>query len=396
MQRLEDSAPPTPAEVPERLAQRLWLRQAFRHGGLRTLSGKPLRVRRPGRWNHHEGPDFRDSILEIDGQVVRGDVELHLRRRDWARHGHTTDANYGAVALHVVVFPPTVAEQRALTHEGREPETIVLLDWLERDLASLAAEEALLESTRADPIALAEPLAHLQKESLRRSLRAQALRRWRHKRRFAARRLQAHPFAEACHQLLLEGLGYSRNREPMARVALQWPLSRWTQAPPTLECLLNQPDLRWKRGGVRPPNQPAHRLTQYTRLTTRRPDWPDHLLAWGRDLRILAEHGQSTRAFRCEGGFNACRQALAEDVLAGVLAGTRLDTLLADVCLPLLAEHLRVDLFGWWFHARAGDAPQALHELEKLLPLTGTAEWPRCNGWLQALLGHCIQGGVLA
>ncbi|MGF1448284.1 MAG: DUF2851 family protein [Opitutales bacterium] len=394
MFRTDPVAPP--ADVPERLVQRLWLRQAFRHGGLRTLSGKPLRIRRPGRWNHHEGPDFRDSLLEIDGQPVRGDVELHLRRRDWSRHGHQADANYGAVALHVVVFPPTVHEQRALTHEGREPETVVLLDWLERDLAALAAEEALLESTQADPVALAEPLAHLTPEALRRSLRAKALRRWRQKRRFAARRRFEHGFTEACHQLLLEGLGYSRNREPMARLALEWPLRRWTVDPPPLPALLRRPDLHWKRAGVRPPNQPARRLEQYQRLVDRRPDWPRQLQAWGRQLPGQPEHGQGTRAFRQDTEFSAQRAALASGVFANVLGGTRLDTLLADVCFPLLAEELKVDLFGNWFHARAGDGPHALLRLERLLPLTATAEWPRCNGWLQALLEHCIEGGVRA
>ncbi|MGF1483238.1 MAG: DUF2851 family protein [Opitutales bacterium] len=393
MQLDPDYATTATQALPERLVQRLWLRQSFRQKGLRTLSGKTLRVRRPGRWNHYAGPDFRDSVLEIDGQTVQGDVEVHFRQRDWSRHGHQEDRNFSAVALHVVVFAPTLSEQPALTADGRTPETVVLLDWLERDLASLAAEELLLESTGADPIALAEPLLHLSLPELRRSLRAGALRRWRLKRRFAARRLAAHSWREACHQYLLEGLGYSRNREPFARLALKWPLERWLSERPSTELLYHDPALRWQTAGVRPPNQPWKRLEQYQRVLAARPDWPEALRALGQQLPIIADHGQTTAHFRSGVGLPAVREILQQEVLAGALGGTRLDTLTADVFLPLLAERLRQDRFAWWFHGYAGDGPHILTEVQRLLALTDARGWPRCNGWLQALLEHSTTPG---
>ena len=35
--------------------------------------------------------------------MVRGDVELHVRQRDWSSHGHTQDPNYNGVVLHAAL-----------------------------------------------------------------------------------------------------------------------------------------------------------------------------------------------------------------------------------------------------------------------------------------------------
>ena len=35
--------------------------------------------------------------------LVHGDVEIHLRQRDWQNHGHGTDPNYNGVVLHAAL-----------------------------------------------------------------------------------------------------------------------------------------------------------------------------------------------------------------------------------------------------------------------------------------------------
>lgn len=64
--------------------------------------GKSFRVLSRGVWNTGAGPDFRNAELEIDGEIRRGDVEIHRRSSDWARHGHDTEEDYKAVILHAV------------------------------------------------------------------------------------------------------------------------------------------------------------------------------------------------------------------------------------------------------------------------------------------------------
>ena len=42
------------------------------------------------------------AVLELAGDMVRGDVEVHLRSRGWYEHGHNDDPRYANVVLHLV------------------------------------------------------------------------------------------------------------------------------------------------------------------------------------------------------------------------------------------------------------------------------------------------------
>ena len=89
--------------IPEKLLARLWRQRAARQVGFRTAAGLLVRVVYPGR-EGGPGPDFKDAILEMEGfGLVRGDVELHVRQRDWSSHGHTQDPNYNGVVLHAAL-----------------------------------------------------------------------------------------------------------------------------------------------------------------------------------------------------------------------------------------------------------------------------------------------------
>ncbi len=64
--------------------------------------GERMKVLSRGEWNHQAGPDFLNAKLEIDGRTVRGDIEIHCRLSDWAKHGHSGDSRYRNVILHVI------------------------------------------------------------------------------------------------------------------------------------------------------------------------------------------------------------------------------------------------------------------------------------------------------
>ena len=79
---------------------RLWAARSFPTGALVTADGQRLQVIYPGQRTGMGGPDFRDAILADDGGRVRtGDVEVHLRSRDWIAHGHRADPSYNRVPL---------------------------------------------------------------------------------------------------------------------------------------------------------------------------------------------------------------------------------------------------------------------------------------------------------
>jgi hypothetical protein len=89
----------------ERHLQCVWSDDAFRPEALTTRTGEQLLVITPGRWNLEPGPDFLDAVLILgDGRRVRGDVEIHIRPRDWESHGHSDDLRYQRVVAHVTYF----------------------------------------------------------------------------------------------------------------------------------------------------------------------------------------------------------------------------------------------------------------------------------------------------
>ena len=102
----------------ERALAVLWQRAHKLSEGLVTEDGRPFRVVYPGRANPRAGPDFHDAVIATpSGELVMGDVELHLNAPDWYGHRHHTDPGYNGVILHVVLRPKgrSASEQQSGT-----------------------------------------------------------------------------------------------------------------------------------------------------------------------------------------------------------------------------------------------------------------------------------------
>src|SRR5918911_1795368 len=128
---------------------RLWAAQALPVGALVTTDGEQLQVIYPGRRSGAGGPDFRGAILaDAAGRGRTGDVELHLRSRDWTTHGHRADPAYNAVVLHVVVED---AGAPCLRADGRPVPVLVLGAWVAAPLATAAAGSAATQLCRVSP-----------------------------------------------------------------------------------------------------------------------------------------------------------------------------------------------------------------------------------------------------
>jgi len=377
-----------PFTFSERLLQKIWLHGEFDAARAVLEDGRPLRVVHPGRWNLLGGPDFRDARLSLGGCEETGDVELHLYAGDWAAHAHGADPAYDHVVLHVVLFPLPVsgAARRA---DGRPLPTLVLLPLLLHDLEEYAAEEAVAAlASRADWCA-AEELARLPAAEVRAVLQGRAEERWRQKVDFAQRRIGRLGWNEACHHAALEILGFRFNRVPMLRTAVRAPLADWAEGRADPAVLFAAEAAAWSLQGVRPANHPRQRLRQYAAWTRARPDWPARLeQAAGEIPDFMAAAG--TPAVRQSCRLAALRDRLADDVAAGVIPGTRLDNLVCDGFLPLLAARTRRRFLLPWFHWFAGDLPPRLRLALRALAICDGRSQPACHGLAQGLLGWML------
>lgn len=210
-------------KIPERLLAKLWKDRAARQTGLRTEAGKRVRVVYPGRTGTAAGPDFRDALLEVEGLgLVRGDVELHIRQRDWKSHGHGGDPNYNGVVIHGALEVDSedtrlrsgvrapVVDLRALLEEPSEKPGPLL------DLWEILARRGFPRPGSPD-----EAAATLDRAGDR---------RFQLKSAWLSECIRALGPDQALYQALMEGLGYSSNRRPFTELASRAPYQALTRA----------------------------------------------------------------------------------------------------------------------------------------------------------------------
>lgn len=373
----------------EKLLQKIWLRGDFDRTAATLMDGRRVRVVHPGKWNLLGGPDFAGARLRFGGEAereVQGDVELHLRVGDWAVHGHARDPAYARVVLHVVLFPPEPG-QVTRGADGREIPVLALLPLLHRALEEFAADEAV-EVLANRPLArVPDELGRLPAGELTALLQRHASERWRQKVHFATIRVRRLGWEAACHHTALEILGYRFNRVPMLRIADHRPLAAWADAAMNPDEIFAREREAWSLQGVRPANHPRMRLRQYAAWVRAQPDWPARVLKLSAELPIIDVADISTREVRRRHQLTRWRARLADEACAGVLGGTRLDNVICDGVLPLLATQTPHPLEPLWHHWFAGDLPPMLTRGLRELGFFDGRERPASHGMAQGLLG---------
>ncbi|MCF7760805.1 MAG: DUF2851 family protein [Cephaloticoccus sp.] len=381
-----------PFTFSEQLLQKIWAQGAYDQSRLCATDGVGIKVINPGKWNRLAGPDFKHARLQLGQAGERvGDVELHLRADDWVAHGHAKDPAYRNVILHVVLFPPRPGQ---VTRNGRgEPiPTLVLLPWLQHDLEEYAAEAAVENLSNQTETGMQDRLRQMSTADLEAQLLAASNRRWEQKRHFAGLRLGKVGWEEACHQTALEILGYRYNRVPMLNLAMCHPMRDWagSSALPRDEFIALR-EQKWNLSGVRPANHPRKRLGQYQHWIQACPDWPQRLLDLGGKLPQVPAN-ESTREVRRAGELSGWRVRLREAITGSAMGGTRLDTLVCDGFLPLLASRRDdINLFGLWYHWFLGDLPGRIVTALRQIEPPGSGAVVLCQGRVQGLLGWMIE-----
>lgn len=371
-------------KVDESVIQQIWNEQLIDQSKLRTTSGLSIQVRHCGSWNRaEEGPDFHSAEIQIGDQVHHGDVEIHFRPSDWVRHRHHQDPNFKRVVLHVCLFLDKQCGSTGQSTDSSRIPVLHLLPYLTQGLEEYVEEFTLRKLAGMEPSFRSTKLDLLSPENDCVELAQQ---RWKQKGKFARVRLQNADWQAACHQWFLEVLGYRRNRAPMTQIALEYPISCWSDSRFNVEDVFSRQQ-GWKLRGCRPANHPRTRLMQYQKLSLENPSWPEQLLsleigsesnaaAHNRKSLLIAQHLKTWR----------------EDFLQGIFGGTRANTLWVDAILPLLSVQQEKDCFATWYHWPAGDCPAGFRDMAHNFGwIKGTSSSPFSNGVVQGIIGLLVK-----
>jgi len=247
--------------IHERFLRHIWSKQ-YLTGNLKTTDGKALTVITVGQMNSDGGPDFCNAKIKIGDVTYFGDVEIHRTVFEWLQHQHQEDPRYNKVILHVVLeasgdIPTT------FVYSGRRIPVFVLGQFLSDSIQTIWQKAILDERAKKleaihcfhrnsslTPETLEHWLTKLASERLELKLRRfdERLKQLAHERRLSVREWRQPygcipgegeqdeiPFPypdlvqkdfsnkELWEQLLyegvMEGLGYSKNREPFLRLA---------------------------------------------------------------------------------------------------------------------------------------------------------------------------------
>lgn len=346
----------------------LWEGQRFPREALRTAGGGLLHVVYRGRRSPGPGPDFTDAVLADEaGNLLRGDIELHVLASAFHGHGHDRDPRYDRVALHIV-FQDDVGGETVL-NSGRRVEVLALAPWVARrreELSFWLTQPALWEEPCRGAVArtgwppVKETVTRLGEMRFRRK-----------EGRFIAA-LKQEDEQQVMYEAVLRTLGYRENADAFSALARRLPYRELlpavsSKSAATVEALLLEaaglasgrrsspcggrsppgaagesaepPDELPVTRGLRPVNHPRRRLAGAARLLVRK--GPD--LMAGLDELLQAHDGKSLAGLIRSWEVPAEEARQAHGAAAPALVGrARALELLVNAVLPFAAAWARM------------------------------------------------------
>ncbi len=341
---------------------------------LTTVSGKDLVIKFPGRWNTDSGPDFKDAIIQIEGKIFKGDIEIDLTSYNWKSHSHNENPEFNSVLLHIVYedngkFPYTISE------DGSKIEILEIKEQLDDDINKLIKHYSGESYSEKDKTCIL--FNEMNIDETKQFLAKMGMMRFEKK----IKRFNAEHFFSDFDQLLymgfMESLGYSKNKYQMLQIALNNPfieLQRyyvdgmtkedfitilicssglidhlpssisskqkniWLKQFQKQKFINKTSDIKWKLFRIRPVNHPAIRILQvadvlYECLETSFFHNTLKLFSFPTgNLKLIDFKKKLYGYFQKENDFLSDRYKLGK---------TRIDTILINIILPLVVVYAR-------------------------------------------------------
>lgn len=222
-----------PIALPQELElQAMWFAGLFGREFRGTL-GEVITIQQFGEWNRAAGPDFRLAVIQCNGEMRRGDIEIDSHVDDWEGHGHAANADFRDVILHVC-FRTAAATTMIRTDLHRHVPQVHIND---AELA-IAMQLPRRQVAVARPGRCLAPLQRMPADELCVLLEDAALHRAQQKAKRFRLFADAQGRETALYAALAQTLGYARNRVNMLLLSQRVPLSVLRDHQPDSEAML--------------------------------------------------------------------------------------------------------------------------------------------------------------
>lgn len=197
-------------KISENMISRLW--QCLWGKELVTDTNETVQIIYPGRPSTDSGPDFHDAVVAINGQVIKGDIEVHTNSRGWFNHRHHEDPNYSQTILHLVwqhnpQFP-------AFLKAGKQIPVV-----------SLSPFSSYQTSLRQPCLPCSQISHRLSQEGLLRLLRVAGEERFKTKVNRFSISLTDQDAGQVLWRGIMRALGYTKNVRPFEELSQRLPLN---------------------------------------------------------------------------------------------------------------------------------------------------------------------------
>ena len=216
---------PATESLSESFLYHIWDGGHLRLTELMTTDGQRIEIIHRGKWNMDSGPDFIGAILKFDGQLVKGDVEIHNKNGDWFQHGHHTDSSYNYVILHAVLWNENNPSP-VVTQAGKIIPILALGDFLDESISRLRTKLDRIAGDSARGWPEVCPLGKKENPQVLQRVEHWGIERLQQKKERFREEREYFEFNDLLYQGLSEALGYSKNQQSFLKLSFLLSLDR--------------------------------------------------------------------------------------------------------------------------------------------------------------------------
>lgn len=217
------------ATFPEKLVVRIWQHYLTGRTDLVTEDGDGISIIYPGMINGDRGADLVDAVINKDNQILKGNIEVHVKSSSWWSHGHHEDPVYNDVVLHVVYQQD---KKKAVNlQDGRTIPTLVLGKYVTNhvDLPILPEEISAYCRTYCPDTGGLD-----RQEYIGEILDKAGEQRFFNKVALFREKLDKTGDRQVLYEAVMESLGYEKNKSQMVELSRHIPLERLEKGIPEI------------------------------------------------------------------------------------------------------------------------------------------------------------------